>query len=68
MLDEQTYEKLMGLKLPAMAEAFLELQKEAPGNQRSFAEKIGYMVDRECDRTDASAEHCEGTTCACARC
>ncbi|MCA9712082.1 MAG: IS21-like element helper ATPase IstB [Myxococcales bacterium] len=47
MLDEQTLEKMMDMKLSAMAEAFLELQKEAPGNQRSFGEKIGYMVDRE---------------------
>jgi DNA replication protein DnaC len=47
MIDTQTYDKLMAMKLTAMAEAFLELQKEAPSHERSFAEKVGYMVDRE---------------------
>jgi DNA replication protein DnaC len=47
MIDEETYRKLCEMKLMGMAEAFLELQKEAPSNQRSFGEKIGYMVDKE---------------------
>lgn len=47
MIDEETYRKLCEMKLMGMADAFLELQKEAPSNQRSFSEKIGYMVDKE---------------------
>jgi DNA replication protein DnaC len=35
------------MKLTGMAEAFLELQKEAPSSQRNFGEKLGYMVDKE---------------------
>lgn len=47
MIDTQTHDKLMAMRLTAMADAFLELQKEAPSNERSFAEKLGYLVDRE---------------------
>jgi len=47
MIDEQTYQKLSEMKLTGMAEAFLELNVEAPSSQRSFGEKMGYMVDRE---------------------
>jgi DNA replication protein DnaC len=47
MLDEQTHKKMCEMKMNAMAEAFLELLREAPSNQRSFAEKVGYMVDQE---------------------
>lgn len=47
MIDEQTHRKLTEMKLTAMADAFLELQKEAPSNERSFAEKLGHLVDRE---------------------
>ncbi len=47
MLDEQTYQKLIEMKMNAMAEVFLELQRESPGNQLSFAEKVGQMVDAE---------------------
>lgn len=47
MLDEQTHQKMMTMKLSAMAETFLELQREAPSNQRSFAEKLAQMVDAE---------------------
>jgi len=47
MLDEQTLQKMRDMKMNAMAEAFDELQQEAPSNQRSFAEKVGHMIDRE---------------------
>jgi DNA replication protein DnaC len=47
MLDEQTYQKMCEMKMHAMAEAFLEVLREAPSNQRSFTEKIGYMIDSE---------------------
>ncbi len=47
MLDEQTHQTMMDMKLTAMAEAFLQLQREAPSNQRSFAEKVAYMADAE---------------------
>jgi DNA replication protein DnaC len=47
MLDEQTYQKMMDMKLTAMAATFRELLRDAPGNQLSFAEKIGQMVDAE---------------------
>lgn len=47
MLNEQTYQKMMDMKLTAMAEAFRELQREAPSNQRSFAEKVTHMIDAE---------------------
>jgi DNA replication protein DnaC len=47
MLDEQTIQKMREMNMNAMADAFLELQQEAPSNQRSFAEKVAYMVDRE---------------------
>lgn len=47
MIDEQTYQKMMDMKLTAMAEAFRELLREAPSNQLSFAEKVGHMIDAE---------------------
>jgi DNA replication protein DnaC len=47
MMDEQTHQKLLEMKLSAMADAFLELNREAPGHQRSFGEKVGYMIDAE---------------------
>jgi len=36
VIDEQTYKKLNDLKLSEMAEAFVELLKEAPSHERSF--------------------------------
>ncbi len=47
MIDEETYRKLCEMKLTGMAEAFLELNADAPSNQMSFGEKVGQMVDRE---------------------
>ena len=47
MTDEETVQKLMEMKLIAMAQAFRELVAQAPGNQMSFAEKAALMVDRE---------------------
>jgi DNA replication protein DnaC len=47
MTDEETIQKLIDLKLTTMAQAFRDLLAEPPGNQRSFTEKIGAMVDRE---------------------
>lgn len=47
MTDEETIQKLLDLRLTTMAQAFRDLLAEPPGNQRSFTEKIGTMVDRE---------------------
>ena len=47
MTDEETIQKLLDLKLNAMAQAFRDLLSEPPGNEISFTEKIGAMVDRE---------------------
>lgn len=47
MTDEETIQKLLDLKLTTMAQAFRDLLAEPPGNQRSFTENIGAMVDRE---------------------
>lgn len=47
MMDEQTHDKLTTMKLPGMAAAFIELTREAPSNERTFGEKVGYMVDAE---------------------
>jgi DNA replication protein DnaC len=47
MTDEETAQKLVDMKLVAMAQAFRELVAQAPGNQMSFAEQAALMVDRE---------------------
>lgn len=47
MIDEETIQKLLAMRLRAMAEVFQEMLAEAPGNEMSFAEKVGIMVDRE---------------------
>ena len=47
MLNEETHRKLTEMKLNAMAQALVELEREAPSNQRSFSEKLGYLVDQE---------------------
>lgn len=47
MMDEQTHQKMIQMKLTGMAGAFTELGSEAPGNERTFGEKVGYMVDSE---------------------
>ena len=47
MTDEETIQKLMEMKLVAMAQAFRDLVAQAPGNQMSFAEQAALMIDRE---------------------
>jgi DNA replication protein DnaC len=47
MLDEQTYEKLVALKLNAMAAAWREYLENSDKDALSFAERFGLIVDRE---------------------
>lgn len=47
MIDEQTIQKLLAMRMRVMAEVFGQMLAEAPGNELSFAEKVGMMVDRE---------------------
>ena len=44
---EETIARLHQLRLPGMAQAARELLDTAPGNQFSFDEKLGLIVDRE---------------------
>jgi DNA replication protein DnaC len=48
MLNEQTVEKLRNLKLPAMAAAWEEQQKNPEHGRLSFDERLGLLVDAEC--------------------
>jgi len=47
MLIEETLQKMLALKMPAMAEATRELMGSAPSNQLSFEDKLGIIIDRE---------------------
>jgi DNA replication protein DnaC len=47
MILEETIKKLHELKLRAMADAVRELVAKPPGNQLSFEEKLGLVVDCE---------------------
>lgn len=47
MILEETIQKLLDLKLGTMAQALRETVEQSPGNQLSFEEKIGLIVDRE---------------------
>ena len=47
MTDEETVQKLVGMKLTAMAQAFRDLLAQAPGSQMSFSEQAALMIDRE---------------------
>lgn len=47
MLNEQTYEKLLAMKFHAMAQAFQDYLDALDGDQLSFEERFGLMVDRE---------------------
>ena len=47
MTDEETIEKMMKLRLGTMAKTFRELLADSPGNQLSFGERVGLLVDRE---------------------
>lgn len=50
---EETIARLHHLRLPGMAQAARELLDTAPGNQLTFDEKLGLIVDREwTDRDD----------------
>lgn len=47
MIIEETIQNLLDLKLGTMAQALREMVKQSPGNQLSFEEKIGLIVDRK---------------------
>ena len=47
MLHEQTYQKLIEMKLPAMAEGFRRYMDGVADDQLSFDERFGMLVDRE---------------------
>jgi len=47
MLNEQTFDKLYGLKLFGMAEGFKELLQQPNLNDLSFEERFGLLVDRQ---------------------
>lgn len=47
MLNEQTYDKLSGLKLYGMAEAFKEQLQQPDSTQLSFEERFSLLVDRQ---------------------
>ena len=47
MTDEETVQKLVGMKLTAMAQAFRDLLAQAPGSQMSLSEQAALMIDRE---------------------
>src|SRR5258708_5200802 len=47
MLNEPTYEKLRGLRLHAMAEAWQQQQRGADFTAMSFDERLGLLVDAE---------------------
>jgi DNA replication protein DnaC len=47
VIHEETIQKLLELKLRAMAEALRELLASAPGNELSFEERLALIVDRE---------------------
>lgn len=47
MTDEETLHKLAEMRLHGMAAAFRELQQGPPGNDLSFSERLGLVVDRE---------------------
>jgi DNA replication protein DnaC len=49
---EETIAKLHELRLASMAQAVRELLDTAPGNQLSFDEKLGLIVDREWTERD----------------
>lgn len=47
MLIEETLQKMLALKMPAMAAATRELMESAPSHQLSFEDRLGIIVDRE---------------------
>ena len=47
MVDEQTLEKLRGLRLTTMAAAWDEQQRQTDTTSLSFNERFGLLVDAE---------------------
>jgi DNA replication protein DnaC len=47
MTDEETIEKLMRMKMTAMAHSFRQMLAHAPGDQLTLSEQMAMMVDRE---------------------
>lgn len=53
MLIEETLQKMLSLKMPAMAAATRELLQSAPSNQLSFEDRLGIIIDREWTERDS---------------
>ncbi len=53
MLIEETLQKMLALKMPAMAQATRELLESAPSHQLSFEDKLGILIDREWAERDS---------------
>ena len=47
MLNQQTIEKLHGMRMKGMAAAFIQQQEEPQTSQLSFEERFGLLVDRQ---------------------
>jgi len=47
MTDEETIDKLMRMKMSAMAQSFRDMLAHAPGDQLTLSEHMAMMVDRE---------------------
>jgi DNA replication protein DnaC len=52
MLIEETLQKMLALKMPAMARATRELIESAASNQLSFEDRLGFLIDREWTERD----------------
>jgi DNA replication protein DnaC len=50
MLNEQTYQKLVTMRLHGLAEAFRQYMDGIPDDKLTFEERLGLMVDREYER------------------
>jgi DNA replication protein DnaC len=53
MLIEETLQKMLALRMPAMAQATRELLESAPSHQLSFEDKLGILIDREWTERDS---------------
>lgn len=49
MMDTNTYEKMLQLRLKGMAEAYLEQAESDEFRQWTFEERLAYLIDREVD-------------------
>lgn len=47
VINEETIQKLIEMRLSVMAHAFRDMMTSAPGDALSFEEKMGMLVDRE---------------------